>query len=1084
MRLAFGGNRVEPGWVARYLSVFVLWAVTVSLTLFGQTGTDASFIGTVLDGTGASVPGAEISVKQLNTGLTKSATSDDAGNFTIAALPIGPYSVAVRAKGFKRWEIARVELTVGDRSRLAPVLAVGDVAETISVEATAEVLQTEKTSVETVVQMRQIRELPLPTRNPLALVALVPGMRWESTQDGGERATYIQGQGLRSNKAGFQLDGLNSNAPMDEGGTAIPNVDTIAEFNVQTMNFTAESGRNPMQVLVVTKSGTNELHGAAWEFVQNDAFNARNTFSPTVARVRRNQFGGAVGGPIIKNKTFFFGAYEGTVIRNARIYNSLGVTPAMKAGDFSALSKTIIDPLTRTPFPGNRIPADRISSASKYFLPLILEPNSPDGFYKNTVSAKNDTHEGTLRIDHMITPNQRVYGRWVTVRQPQDQLGYRPDPAITGSSEVKQNNLGFNYTWTITPTTLFSASGGVMRTASNYSNPSLGKQNDVEMAGIQGIPTAGREAWIGPPDLSFANGYTGVSFPGGWGVPGSLSGDVRNGKAAINSVRGRHTLAGGFEYGDWHTFGEHGSAAARGTFAFGNLYTNDGFADYLLGYASSSNRNYPLTKFGTDKSPYAAGYIQDTWRVKSNLTLELGLRYERWLARHNINDVSSTWDPSRNIMVTAVNDEGQPNLNAFPITPYLAAATKGLFITAREAGMPDGLYEPNGNWAPRLGAVYRPFKSKDFVVRGGYGIFYNSYTGNRGASTVNIPHWSLESLSFSPTALQRWETLWPATPTTFGPGTIYAPAHNLRPARTHEWNLSVQTALPSRTALTVAYVGTLVGNEVGVRNYNEASIGLHSNLQADRPFPAFAGIQINENFGRNWYHAVQTKVERRFSGGLSFTFSYSFSRSMMSNTPDCETCALVPFSPDWYNRGRTPFDRRHIEYATLVWEMPFGKGKKYGTEMNMVTNLLLGGWQLNLAQQGQSGQPLSLSAGTPSLGNGWTPRANVVGDPRIDSPGPNGWFNTSAFAAPLQYTFGNSGIGIIEGPGNFSINTGLSKNFHITEAKYFQFRFETFNTTNRVNYSNPSTSLTSATYGRITSAGAARYMQLGLKFLF
>src|SRR5258708_3486187 len=333
---------------------------------------------------------------------------------------------------------------------------------------------------------------------------------------------------------------------MEEGGTAIPNVDTIAEFTVQTLTSPAESGRNPMQVLVVTKSGTNNLHGALWEFVQNDAFNARNTFSPTINRVRRNQFGAAVGGPIIKNKTFFFGAYEGTVIRNARIYNSLGVTPAMKAGDFGALSKTIIDPITKAPFPGNRIPADRISPASKYFLPLILEPNSADGFYKNTVSAKNDTHEGTLRVDHMITPNQRVYGRWVTVRQPQDQLGYRPDPAITGFSEVKQDNLGFNYSWTISPTTLFTAAAGVMRTNSSYNNPSLGKQNDVQLAGIQGIPTKGREAWVGPPDISFANGYTGVSFPGGWGVPGYLKGDVRNGKVSLSSVRGRHTLSGGF----------------------------------------------------------------------------------------------------------------------------------------------------------------------------------------------------------------------------------------------------------------------------------------------------------------------------------------------------------------------------------------------------------------------------------------------------------------------------------------------------------------------------------------------------------
>jgi hypothetical protein len=1030
-------------------------------------------------------------ITNTETGLRKTAITDETGSFVVPALPAGPYSISVRAAGFKKWELSRTELTVGDRSRVSPVLQVGDLTEIVAVEATAEVLQTEKASVETVVQMRQIRELPLATRNPLALVALVPGMRWESTQDGGERATYVQGQGLRNNKTAFLLDGLNSNAPMDEGGTAIPNVDTIAEFNVQTMNFSAESGRNPMQVVVVTKSGTNQLHGAAWEFVQNDAFNARNTFSNTVSRVRRNQFGGAVGGPIIRNKTFFFGAFEGTVIRNARLYNSLAVTPAMKRGDFSALSKQIlnpfdIDPVTgaKRPFPGNRIPDNLISNASKTFLPLILEPNSPDGFYKDNVSAKNDTYEGTLRVDHMISPSQRIYGRYVTVRQPQDQLGYKPDPAITGYSEVKQHNIGVNYTWTASPSTLLSASAGTMRTNSSYSNPFLGKQNDVELAGIQGIPTAGREAWIGPPDISFGSGYTGVGFPGGWGVPGALWGNVYNAKTSVSHIRARHTLGAGVEYGDWHTFGEHGSAAGRGTFGFGNLYTNDGFADYLLGLTSSTQRNDPLTHFGTDRAPYMGAFVQDVWRVRENITLELGLRYERWLAHHNVREVSSVWDPVRKKVVVATDSAGTANLNAFAVTPYLAKATEGTWITAREAGYPDGLYEANGNWAPRLGVVYRPFSKKDFVIRSSYGIFYNSYTGNRAASTVNPPHWALESLTIGLNELRRWETVWPKEPQSFSPSQIYAPMFNIRPARTHEWNVSIQTALPARTALTIAYVGTRLNNEVGAFQYNEPTVGPHASIQNERPLPRFSGLQVYQNLGKNWYHALQTKAERRFSAGLSFSFAYSFSRSMAENLPDCETCNLLPYSPDWYNRGRTAFDRRHIEYATVVWEMPFGRGKKFGGGMNRLADLAIGGWQLAFTQQAQSGPPLSISAGVANLGNGWTPRANVTGDPSVDNPTPARWFNTSAFVTPPLYTFGNSGMGLLEGPGLFVINTGLSKNFSVTESKYFQFRFETFNTTNHVNYGAPSTSVTSNTFGRITSAGSARYMQLGLKFLF
>lgn len=1078
----------------KWLTCTLVLALCAPAVIFGQVGTEGSFIGTVSDQQGAVVPGAAVTVTNTATGLTKTSESDESGNFVVPALPSGPYSVSVKAKGFKIWTLGNTVLTVGDRSRVAPVLQVGEVSETVQVEATAEIIQTEKASVETVVQMQQIRELPLPTRNPLALVGLVPGMRYESTQDGGERATFVQGQGLRNNKTAFQLDGLNSNAPMDEGGTAIPNVDTIAEFNVQTLNFSAESGRNPMQVVVVTKSGTNQVHGALWEFVQNDAFNARNTFSNSVSRVRRNQFGGAVGGPVIRNKTFFFGAYQGTIIRNARLYNSLGVTPAMKQGDFSALSKPIlnpydIDPATgaKRPFPGNIIPASMISPASRYFLPLILEPNSSDGFYKDNVSAKNDTHEGTLRVDHVINNSHRVYGRYVTVRQPQDQLGYRPDPAITGFSEVKQHNFGLNYTWTITPTTLLTASGGRMSTNSSYTNPSLGVQNDSERAGIQGLPTAGREAWIGPPNLNFGSGYTEVSFPGGWGVPGALWGNVYNYKASVNHIRSSHTIAAGFEYGNWQTFGEHGSAAGRGSFTFANLYTNDGFADYLLGLPSFSQRNDPLTHFGADKAPYAAAYVQDVWRVKRNLTLELGLRYERWLEHHNVNEISSTWDPNLKKVVLAVNSNGEPNLTQFTSTPFLAQSLRPYWTTAREAGYPDGLFQANGNWAPRLGVVYRPFSARDFVVRSSYGTFYNSYTGNRAGSTINPPHWGLESLSTGLNELRRWETLWPASPQSFAPAEIYAPLLSIRPARTHEWNVTLQTAIPFRSALTVSYVGTRVGNEVGAWQYNEPAIGPHTNLQADRPVPAFARIQIYENMGKNWYHALQTKVERRFAAGLAYSFAYSFSRSMAENLPDCETCSLIPYSPDWYNRGRTSFDRRHIEFATLVWETPFGRGRKFGSSMHRVADAVLGGWQLTFTQQAQSGPPLNLSQGVASLGNNTTPRPNIVGDPHIDNPTAARWFNTSAFAPAPMYTFGNAGLGIIEGPGLFQINAGLMKNFYVTESKYLQLRWETFNTTNRVNYNTPNVTLTSATYGRITSTATgagSRYMQLGLKFLF
>lgn len=1054
------------------------------LLLPAQIGTEGAFFGTVTDSSGSAVPGAEVAAQHLGTGLIKRATTSADGSFSILSLPIGRYTITVKANGFKTWEVGNAELTVGDRSRLAPVLTVGEITESVSVTANSELLQTEKTSSETVVQMNQIRELPLDTRNPLALVALVPGMRWTGTQSGGERATYVQGQGLRSNKTAFQLDGLVSNAPMDEGGTGMPNVDTIAEFSVETLNFSAENGRDPMQVKVATKSGTNEPHGTVWEYLQNDALNARNTFATKPARVRRNQFGAAVGGPVIRNRTFFFGSFEGTVVHNEQIWNTQAVTPAMKTGDFSAVGRTILDPLSKSAFPGNVIPTNRISGAASYFLPKLLEANSAGGLFKANTGTVNDTWEGTGRIDHQLTDAQRIYARYVAIRQPSTQLGYRPS-AVTDDT-VSQNNIGVNYTWTLSGNSVLTLLGGMLRTREQYTNADLGVNNDALSAGIQGFPTAGREQWVGPPNLSFGSGYQGIYYSG-WGAPGMLWGSVYNGKADLRHFHGAHTMSAGFEYGDSHTYGDHGSCCVRGNYSFGNLYTNDGFADYLLGYTSGSSRNAPLAEFGTNRAPYTGFYVNDSWRIRPNFTLELGLRYDHWYGRHNMRQATSTWDPQLQKVVAAVQGDGNINTNAFLNTPNVAAATAGLWVTAREAGYSDNLLEGTGNWAPRLGAVYRPFQQRQIVLRAAYGLFYNSFTGNRSASSAaNLPFWGVESLGFGLSQLQPLETVWSSDPNAFGIfGIGEAVDPRLKAARTHEWNMTVQTALPWKSALTLSYVGTKVDREVIFVPYNAPTVGPHANLQADRPNPLISSVQRMENYGRNWYNALQAKAERRFANGLSFTFSYSFARSMgeASNGSD-EGTSILAYSPPWYNRGRTSFDYRHIEFATVVWELPVGYSRRYLASANRLADAMLGGWQFTFTQSGRSGTPLSIGGGYSNLGNGDGTRADIIGNPSIANQSPNAWFNTAAFAQPGLYNWGSSPLGILEGPGAIQVNTALSKKFRIAERKDLQFRWEAFNAFNRVNYNSPNTNVASSQFGLITGAGSARYMQLSLRFLF
>jgi hypothetical protein len=1072
----------------RKVLLLICSAPLLCLSMMAQIGSQSSVTGIVSDSSGAMVAGAKVTIANLANGFTTNSVTDERGKFAVLALPAGTYRVTATSNGFKTWEAPVVQLTVGDEIRVNPVLQVGSATESVSVQAGSEALQSENATVETVVQLQQIRELPLDDRNPIMLLNLVPGLRTTNNQDDNfEHSVHVQGYGMRDNKTGFQLDGILSNGFADEGGTGIPNVDAIAEFNVQSLNFTAASGRNPMQVQVVTKSGSNDWHGGAFEYVQNDMFNARNYFASEKNRVRYNQFGGFVGGPIIKNKTFFFFNWQGTVTRNAQVFNVTAPTAAMMKGDFSAAPTPIEDPITGNPFPGNIIPSDRINPASAYFLPWLTQANFGNTYRADPV-AVHETWETTVRVDHQLRSSQRIYGRYLNLRSPKDEL-VSPfgdvNPSHPGKSEIKQHSFAGNYTWTLSNNTLLTVTAGFFKGRQDYTNSALGKQNDSELAGIQGIPSEGRAAWIGPPDIAIG-GYNGLSFPGGWGTPGHLWGSQYNGKVAFSHVQGAHILSAGFEYGDTHAYGAHGSEAGRGRYGFFSTLTGDNFADFLLGYASEGRRNDPLAEFGQDRAPWTGYYIQDSFKATPFLSFDIGIRYERWLAHHEANLVATTWDPQTSKMVLAVGDDGKPNLSPFPNSQALAEETSDLWITATDAHYPRGLYFANGHWAPRVGVTFRPGKQGSIVLRAGYGMFYNSFTGNRGASVVNVPHWAEEVDTVAVGNLQDWRTLFSPAPLVTSGFFVNTPLATIKPARTHEWNVSVQTALPAKTALTVSYIGTRVPNEIGAREFNTALPGPNPNGDADRPHPRFNMIEAYDNLGTAWYNGLQIIGERRFATGLAYTFGYTFAKSLVDNVPDAEYDHLAVGSPSGYNRGRAPYDLRHIQSATVVWEIPYGHGHKLGVKTNTVLNGVLGGWQLSFLETARSGNPLNVFAGFNNLGNGDTSRASLVGDPHLNHPGPQKWFNVDAFTEPaVPYTFGNSPKGVIDGPGQFQINSSLAKNFFLADKRYFQIRWDAFNLFNHTDFGNPDTSVTDGSaFGQIFSAGPARYMQFALKFNF
>lgn len=1056
-----------------------LWGAAAGSILMAQVGTEGAILGVVTDSSGAVVAGAEVTVVNLGTNLTKKATTDSQGNFEILALPRGTYSVTASFTGFKTWVVEKTELSLGERKRVSPVLSVGEVTERVSVEATAELIQTEKGSVEATIAQKTIVDLPLNGRNPVELVRLIPGMRYLG-QGGPERGITVQGNGSRDDGTEFQVDGLNANSGMDEKGFGIPNVDTIAEFNVETSNFSAEHGRNPLQVLAVTKSGTNSIHGTLWEFHRNHKMDAKNTFALTKPKLIRNQFGYSVGGPIVKNKNFFFSSYEGTRIREETIYNSTTVRPEFLQGDFSNISKQIRDPLTGEQFPGNRIPADRISNASKFFFPYVLLPNSADGRFRTVASRPSDTDELTVRIDHQFTDKHRVYGRYVINDFLATFPQYRPD--VTQDNGTKQQNVGMNYTYTVTPTTLFTLGANYLRSLNDFTTPVAGKENLTEKAGIQGFPTAGREELIGLPTVSFT-GYTGFSPP--WGTPGRLWFEAKNGKASVNMVRKQHSLNYGYEFNDRTTYGRHGSCCSRGVFGFNGQYTGDGFADFLLGYVQNSSRNFPLQTFGMANAPYSALYIQDFWKVSPAVTINLGLRWDYWHQRAAVRGNHASFDLKLGKAIAGEDKNGRVDLTSQPVARFLGPATSDLWVPASQAGYPRGLFEATGVFSPRLGIAWRPLGSNSFVVRGGYGLFTSQIRGNTIASAlIGPPYWTFETQGWGPSQLQRWETAWPSDPTAFVAPSVTAPRIDLKPNKVHEWNVSIQKELPGSSAVTLTYIGNRLAEGIGQFNHNNVPPGQYTNLQGAKPYPLFGDVNLYENIGYNRYDAFQLRWEKRFGDGLSYLLSYSLSKQIDENGGESIWDTPTPFAPAGYNRGRASLDRRHILAVNGIYEIPVGKGRKFMNSMHPVANVILGGWQLSGIYNFTSGQPLSFIVPGATLGNGWNTRANLSGSLKVSNPGPGGWFNTQALSAPPPRTFGNSGLNIFDGPGSHILDTSLTKNFYLTETRFFQFRWEMFNMPNHVNLSNPDTTIGIGTTGRIFSAGPARSMQLGLKFIF
>jgi hypothetical protein len=1050
-------------------------------------------VGTVADQNGAVVSGAKITVTNSGTSQTRTVTSSSSGDYSAPNLPVGLYSATAEQPGFKRATVSNIKVDVQQTVRIDFSLQVGQVTDQVTVIGVAPLLQTDDAQIGALIENKRVEDLPLNGRNFTQLALLVPGAtegtsgNYVSTYGLGPRGSGVSFSinGQQSSFNQFLIDGVPAKENQHESNSISPSVDAIQEFRVQTSNYSAEFGTEAGgQINLVTKSGTNRYHGTAYEFLRNDLFDGSNFFSGgTKPELRRNQFGGTVGGPIRKNKTFFFGSYEGTRIRKGFTQTALVPNTQERGGDFSdllPLGIAIHDPVTHAPFLGNVIPPGSLSPIAtailQEFVPLAntappdqpFDPNLATNYVSNDTNKIN-VYQAIGRADHHFSENDAIFGRYII--EDVDNISPNLFPTDSFHQRSRGQNAEFSYGH------IFSSSKlNELKLAYNRfrQNEVVGNAFHRDVVGELGIAGLCQEpACWGVPEMdvspyaSFGEHGLGqvVSGPRGWRSEVFHLSDV------FSYVKGAHTMKFGLTV-ERHrdTFPE--TIFPRGIFGFDGRFTSaDGntpnttaaLADYLLGLPRNSLAS--INEFdphfaNTDLYPW----FQDDWRVTPTLTLNLGLRYE-WSGR----------PISENNTISNIDISGG--------TAQLVTAKDH-----SQFGFPRSLVDnDNNNFAPRLGFAWSPSSVKRYVLRGGYGIFYQRETSNSWIDlAINPPFINQTSFILDSTQSGSFDLHDPFALAPPIPLLFFAIDRHWRDGYVQEWNLDSQFSITPNLVVDVGYVGNKGTRLPNLLPINQAVPG-PGDVQSRRPFPNFGSLNFRLSNSSATYHGLQTRVERRFANGFSFLASYTFAKtlndaSIYENEPGTQNVRDLRA-----DKGLASQDVRHRLVVSYVYELPFGRGKHFGGSDNGVAQQLIGGWQVNGITTFQTGQPFTpvLGFDNANVGDG-TARPDQVGDP-ILSRGDrslNRWFNTGAFAAPAPGTFGTAGRNIVIGPGLNNFDFSVLKRFEFSEQRGLEFRAEIFNVFNHTNFINVGNVLGSPSFGQLTSARDPRDIQFGLKFLF
>ncbi len=1094
-----------------------------------QTST-GSIVGTISDSSGGVVAGATITVTNIDTSISVKTTTDASGNYVVTPLNVGRYSVAVEAPGFKKSLRNDVSLNVQDRLRVDATLEVGSVNDTVEVASAAPMLETDTSYLGQVVDSQRIVDLPLNGRffTRLAVLTAGAGPTVHGARD--EESGGFTVNGVRPYQNNFLLDGVDNNSLSEDlvskqSFVIGPPPDAIAEFKVQTSSMSAEFGRSGGAVLNVTiKSGTNQLHGTAYEFLRNSALDAKNFFDdPTspIPAFKLNQFGFSVGGPVLipkvyngKNRTFFFFDYQGTRIRTGQTFLATVPPPAWRTGDFSGFN-TIYDPSTtttdangnstRVPFAGNKIPQSKWDPIAAKLLALFPSPNVPGSIssfgvsnnYLSSPSEPNDTDQFDVRIDHKISDKDSIFGRFSYSNNTDNPPGPIPPPLdaasfSSGNFLNRPRNLVLAETHIFSPRIVNELRLGYSRNRSERLQFNSDKNLSAEY-GIPGIPYSTNNG--GLPSFS-VGGLS--SFGSSEYQPTVETQEVYHIIDSVSIIAGRHALKIGVELKPRVNFSILQPPVPRGAFSFSGSFTNDpsnvdntglGAADFLLGVVA----NAQISSFINDmfQQPGQFYYIQDDFKVNKKLTLNLGMRYEfvvhaqeRYNAEANFNIATNTLDIAK-----GRQDVLPPNF--YPEIAVNRNAPNSLVPNQKH------------DFGPRIGFAYNIFK--DTVVRGGYGIFYSSYEpgplsipnpGNNPPFFEQANYNQVSAVQTDP-VVNRLSNGFPADALTNPslPSLFSLDPHFSNPYVQH-WQLSVQRELPWHMVWEVAYAGSKGTKLYEFRDVNqpEATADPNANYADLRPRPYLGYLPYWCSCNSSTYHSLQTKVEKRLSHGLSFLTAFTYGKSI-----DEVSSASLGFHgggyarnwnhPEW-EKGPSDFDQKFRFVNSISYTLPIGKGQRFLGNLNGIGNFLIGGWELQGIQSFTSGTPLTITA---SIGEANTDgeteeRPNRVQGVPLYPSNQNAslWYNPAAFTATAFGTYGNAGRNIIYTAPQIGIDTSVFKDFAFSDRAKLQFRSEFFNMINHPNFRVDSlnNNFDSAGAGSYAGANPARQIQFALKMIF